>query len=206
MKVLILSESLLQNGNLIRNSNAGFDGRKLVRTTILSRQRAKLKTVVNCYSVIFRLMQNSSLKDLGERKEISEDEDRRGQETTFHKITDKKPWLWLKERLAAKEKTWCKSNKKGELWLAFFIGLGKVYVWLMALILNSSGRKPAQPVAIIMDGNNRWAKKKHLPSIAGHYGRCYCLFAEWLWGPRPDLVLRLINANSPFLVRTWITT
>ena len=23
-------------------------------------------------------------------------------------------------------------------------------------------------IAIIMDGNNRWAKKKHLPSIAGH--------------------------------------
>ncbi|MFT2111030.1 polyprenyl diphosphate synthase [Marinomonas sp. 2405UD68-3] len=30
--------------------------------------------------------------------------------------------------------------------------------------------KPLPPahIAIIMDGNNRWAKKKHLPSVAGH--------------------------------------
>ncbi|SBS27715.1 Ditrans,polycis-undecaprenyl-diphosphate synthase ((2E,6E)-farnesyl-diphosphate specific) [Marinomonas spartinae] len=32
---------------------------------------------------------------------------------------------------------------------------------------DHSGVVPAH-IAIIMDGNNRWAKKKHLPSIAGH--------------------------------------
>ncbi|MBJ7550689.1 polyprenyl diphosphate synthase [Marinomonas ostreistagni] len=34
--------------------------------------------------------------------------------------------------------------------------------------LASDGQSVPAHVAIIMDGNNRWAKKKHLPSIAGH--------------------------------------
>lgn len=35
-------------------------------------------------------------------------------------------------------------------------------------ILTNDGRSLPAHVAIIMDGNNRWAKKKFLPSIAGH--------------------------------------
>ena len=35
-------------------------------------------------------------------------------------------------------------------------------------ILTNDGRSLPTHVAIIMDGNNRWAKKKFLPSIAGH--------------------------------------
>ena len=34
--------------------------------------------------------------------------------------------------------------------------------------LAAEGQSAPAHVAIIMDGNNRWAKKKHLPSIAGH--------------------------------------
>ncbi|BDX02123.1 ditrans,polycis-undecaprenyl-diphosphate synthase [Marinomonas pontica] len=37
--------------------------------------------------------------------------------------------------------------------------------------LDGAGIEPVvapDHIAIIMDGNNRWAKKKHLPSIAGH--------------------------------------
>lgn len=34
--------------------------------------------------------------------------------------------------------------------------------------LAIEGQSVPAHVAIIMDGNNRWAKKKHLPSIAGH--------------------------------------
>lgn len=34
--------------------------------------------------------------------------------------------------------------------------------------LAADGQSTPAHVAIIMDGNNRWAKKKHLPSIAGH--------------------------------------
>ena len=34
--------------------------------------------------------------------------------------------------------------------------------------LASDSQSVPAHVAIIMDGNNRWAKKKHLPSIAGH--------------------------------------
>ena len=34
--------------------------------------------------------------------------------------------------------------------------------------LTVQGQSIPAHVAIIMDGNNRWAKKKHLPSIAGH--------------------------------------
>lgn len=35
-------------------------------------------------------------------------------------------------------------------------------------ILTNDGRSLPAHVAIIMDGNNRWAKKKFLPSVAGH--------------------------------------
>ena len=35
-------------------------------------------------------------------------------------------------------------------------------------LLTVEGQSIPAHVAIIMDGNNRWAKKKHLPSIAGH--------------------------------------
>ena len=35
-------------------------------------------------------------------------------------------------------------------------------------ILTNDGRSLPTHVAIIMDGNNRWAKKKFLPSVAGH--------------------------------------
>ncbi|MCO4785122.1 MAG: di-trans,poly-cis-decaprenylcistransferase [Marinomonas atlantica] len=35
-------------------------------------------------------------------------------------------------------------------------------------MLVIDGQSVPAHVAIIMDGNNRWAKKKHLPSIAGH--------------------------------------
>lgn len=35
-------------------------------------------------------------------------------------------------------------------------------------MLAVDGQSVPAHVAIIMDGNNRWAKKKHLPSIAGH--------------------------------------
>lgn len=35
-------------------------------------------------------------------------------------------------------------------------------------MLVADGQSVPAHVAIIMDGNNRWAKKKHLPSIAGH--------------------------------------
>jgi undecaprenyl diphosphate synthase len=32
----------------------------------------------------------------------------------------------------------------------------------------STGGQPPRHVAIIMDGNNRWAKQRHLPALAGH--------------------------------------
>lgn len=40
----------------------------------------------------------------------------------------------------------------------------------MSDMAESEDRSDVVPahIAIIMDGNNRWAKKKHLPSIAGH--------------------------------------
>lgn len=38
----------------------------------------------------------------------------------------------------------------------------------MSKSLNSSSVKALRHVAIIMDGNNRWAKKRGLPGIAGH--------------------------------------
>ncbi|RNF49288.1 di-trans,poly-cis-decaprenylcistransferase [Marinomonas hwangdonensis] len=40
----------------------------------------------------------------------------------------------------------------------------------MSVINGTDAESVAVPehIAIIMDGNNRWAKKKHLPSIAGH--------------------------------------
>lgn len=34
--------------------------------------------------------------------------------------------------------------------------------------LNLAQRPAPQHIAIIMDGNNRWAKQRHLPSLAGH--------------------------------------
>jgi undecaprenyl diphosphate synthase len=33
---------------------------------------------------------------------------------------------------------------------------------------NISGMPPPQHIAIIMDGNGRWAKSKHLPRSSGH--------------------------------------
>ena len=33
---------------------------------------------------------------------------------------------------------------------------------------NISGMSPPQHIAIIMDGNGRWAKSKHLPRSRGH--------------------------------------
>lgn len=40
----------------------------------------------------------------------------------------------------------------------------------MSELINAETEVAADPahIAIIMDGNNRWAKQKHLPSIAGH--------------------------------------
>lgn len=40
----------------------------------------------------------------------------------------------------------------------------------MSELINAETEVAAVPahIAIIMDGNNRWAKQKHLPSIAGH--------------------------------------
>ena len=38
----------------------------------------------------------------------------------------------------------------------------------MAIIMNSTVPPPPLHVAIIMDGNGRWAKSRGLPRVAGH--------------------------------------
>ncbi|MFP5338351.1 MAG: undecaprenyl diphosphate synthase family protein, partial [Gammaproteobacteria bacterium] len=38
----------------------------------------------------------------------------------------------------------------------------------MEKVRQIAGRKIPRHVAIIMDGNNRWAKKRLLPGVAGH--------------------------------------
>ena len=38
----------------------------------------------------------------------------------------------------------------------------------MEKVRQVAGRNIPRHVAIIMDGNNRWAKKRFLPGVAGH--------------------------------------
>src|SRR2546429_9960003 len=49
-------------------------------------------------------------------------------------------------------------------------GKGSVQTQSNAEELTASGQKPFTPrhIAIIMDGNGRWATKRHLPRLAGH--------------------------------------
>ena len=95
---------------------------------------------------------NEALKDDEKKKEISEDDRKRG-EDEVQKLTDRIIKA-IDEELARKEKDILSAVNAP----AADIGRGRA-------------KASARHVAIIMDGNGRWAKKRHLPRVVGHQKR-----------------------------------
>src|SRR5512135_3746888 len=98
---------------------------------------------------------NGALKDLVKDKTISEDDERRAQDDV-QKLTDR--------YIAEIDKVL--QVKESDL-LAIYEGLPVLSFASSTRSIPEAGEVPRH-VAIIMDGNGRWAKKRFLPRVAGH--------------------------------------
>ena len=66
--------------------------------------------------------------------------------------------------------------------------------------MAESGYKVPQHVAIILDGNGRWAKKRLLPRVAGHKAGARTVedVCEWAW----DLGIKYLTVYA-FSTENW---
>ena len=101
---------------------------------------------------------NNHLKDLLKKKEVSEDDERRAQDEV-QKLTDR--YIAEIDKLL--------QQKEADL----MAGLARRAPMFDELDPRDSRARSAVPrhVAIIMDGNGRWAKQRFLPRVAGHRAR-----------------------------------
>jgi undecaprenyl diphosphate synthase len=77
--------------------------------------------------------------------------------------------LWRKEESPKARRTLVPLNKTSDtLQLAVPEALGPVTAEEAALLERLDFARMPRHIAVIMDGNGRWAQKRHLPRIAGH--------------------------------------